>query len=231
MILSVKKTLDILEYIAQNGNNVRLMDISSALNLQKTTVFNFLKTLCDMGYVEQDELSPRYRLTAKIHLLIPPSIDVFVLKNRMKPKLDEVMRLTGETTYLSVQLGGYFRHELKCEPNKPVKISLELGKEHALLNSATGKIFMAHSLHLQETLLRHLDPESSDLIRQRLQMVVKNGYAEDFEEHERELNCVALPVFENKRLVAAVGISGPAYRFGKKEIKNAITIIRQALNF
>lgn len=230
MILSVKKTLDILEFIAQNGNNVRLTDISTALNMQKTTAANFLKTLCMLGYVEQDKLTPRYRLTHKMHLLMAPGTDIFALKKKLKPKLEQIMRATGETTYLSVQMGTYFRHELKCEPNKPVRISLELGRDLALLHSATGKIFMAHSVHLQETLLRDLDEQTADTVKERLKLVIKNGYADDFEEHERELNCVALPVFENKRLVATVGISGPAFRFGRNEIQRAIEIIKQALD-
>ena len=45
MIQSVKRAFDILEYITQNGNLVRLNDIASALELQNTTVHNFLNTL------------------------------------------------------------------------------------------------------------------------------------------------------------------------------------------
>ncbi|RZK13157.1 MAG: MarR family transcriptional regulator, partial [Flavobacterium sp.] len=57
MIQSLKRTFDILEYIATNGNLVRVNDISQALGLQKTTVHNFLTSLKELGYVEQDELT------------------------------------------------------------------------------------------------------------------------------------------------------------------------------
>ena len=64
MIQSVKRVFEILEYISQNGNLVRLSDIANALQIQKTTAHNFLNSLKELGYVEQDELSPRYRLTS-----------------------------------------------------------------------------------------------------------------------------------------------------------------------
>lgn len=78
MIQSVKRTFDILEYIATNGNTVRLNDIAQALGLQKTTVHNFLAGLKELGYVEQDELTPRYRITSKFAIWTFP---IFLIKN------------------------------------------------------------------------------------------------------------------------------------------------------
>lgn len=225
MIQSVKRTFDILEYISQNGNLVRLNDIAHALQLQKTTVHNFLNTLKELGYVEQDELSPRYRLTSKLQDLYVPVSTIPILKNKLRPALEQITKQTGETSYLSVQMGTFFRHELISEPRRSVRISLELNKDFGMLKTAIGKVFMANSVHLQNALLENL-PETEKLkLVSELQQILNLNYALDFEEFEPDLNCVAIPIKEQQRVVAVLGVSGPAFRFGKEEMLNAVKIL------
>lgn len=227
MIQSVKRAMEVLLYIAQNGNKVRLQDISHHLQIEKTTAHHFLKSLVELGYVEQDELSPRYQLTDKIQMLMPPDVSIYSLKQRFKPILQSITEQTGETSYLSIQMGSYVRHELKCDPDRTVCISLELGKEFMVMNSAIGNVFMAYSEHLMDHIIRSLEPSDAKKLQDKLSLVKKNGYADDFEKLEKELNCIALPVFNQKRLVAAVGVSGPAFRFKKDEMMSAIKIIKE----
>ena len=229
MIQSVKRTMEILLYMAQNGNKVRLQDIAQHLQIEKTTAHHFLKSLLELGYVDQDELSPRYRLSDKMHMLMPPEISVLSLKQRFKSVLQEITDRTGETSYLTVQMGSYIRHELKCDPDRNVRISLELGKEFTVMNSAIGNVFMAYSDHLREHILRTLGEEEKIQFEKRLESVTSNGYADDFERMEKELNCIAVPVFEQKRLVAAIGVSGPAFRFTEEEMQKAIHVIQEYL--
>lgn len=225
MIQSVKRTFDILEYISQNGNLVRLNDIAHALQLQKTTVHNFLNTLKELGYVEQDELTPRYRLTSKLQDLYVPVSTIPILKNKLRPALEQITKQTGETSYLSVQMGTFFRHELISEPRRSVRISLELNKDFGMLKTAIGKVFMANSVHLQNALLENL-PETEKLkLVSELKQILNLNYALDLEEFETDLNCVAIPIKEQQRVVAVLGVSGPAFRFGKEEMLNAVKIL------
>lgn len=225
MIQSVKRTFDILEYISQNGNLVRLNDIANALQLQKTTVHNFLNTLKELGYVEQDELSPRYRLTSKLQDLYVPVSTIPILKNKLRPALEQITKQTGETSYLSVQMGTFFRHELISEPRRSVRISLELNKDFGMLKTAIGKVFMANSVHLQNALLENLSETEKLKLVSELQQILNLNYALDFEEFEPDLNCVAIPVKEQQRVVAVLGVSGPAFRFGREEMLNAVKIL------
>lgn len=229
MIESVKRTVQIMQYIAQNGNQVRLKDVAEHLQIEKTTAHHFLKSLLELGYLEKDKLSPRYCLSDKVHLLIPPQVSPHILKQRFRPILQKIMELTGETTYLTIQMGTHIRHELKCEPDRNVRISLELGKEFTVLNSAIGNVFMAYSEHLKEHILRSLSADEAEQLNERLNTVISQGYASDFERLEKELNCVALPVFDQKRLVAAIGVSGPAYRFQTSEMMKAVNVIKSYL--
>lgn len=229
MIQSVKRTMEILLYIAQNGNKVRLQDVAHHLQVEKTTAHHFLKSLLELGYVEQDDVTPRYQLTDKVRMLMPPDVSIHLLKQRFKPILQQITERTGETSYLSIQMGSYIRHELKCDPDRSVRISLELGKEYMVMHSAIGNVFMANSEHLKDYIMRSLQAEEKAKLAQKLTTVIDNGYADDFERLEKELNCIALPVFEQKRIVAAIGVSGPAFRFTGEEMARAVKIVREYL--
>lgn len=229
MIQSVEKLFLIMDYMVQNGNRVRIQDIASGLDMKKSTVHNFVKTLVQMGYADQEELSTRYYLTGKMHHLIPTEYSTATLKTDYRPIVEKITELTGETAYLTIQLGSYMRHELKSDPKRSVRISLEVGKEMDVMNSALGNVFMAHSPSLTKQLMVNLiEPEQIKLQKQ-LDNVIEKGYAEDYERLEKEMNCVAVPIYSNNKLLAAIGISGPSYRFGTKEMQQGIHIIQSLL--
>jgi IclR family KDG regulon transcriptional repressor len=53
--------------------------------------------------------------------------------------------------------------------------------------------------------------------------VKKQGYAVDDEENERGIRCVGAPVFsESGRAVAAVSVSGPAFRVTRKLVQDGL---------
>ncbi|MGA6119555.1 IclR family transcriptional regulator [Sphingobacterium anhuiense] len=229
MIQSVKRVFDILEYIAANGNLVRLSDIAAATGLQNTTVHNFLNTLKEMGYVEQDDISPRYRIATKINQLLVQDIPLFQIKATLRPMLENLSRQTQETSYLAIQLGSYFRYELKSEPSRSVRISLELGKELEMKRTAIGKVFMAYSADL--TRWSTQDMNDQDITRQLAQLaeIKEKGYAVDLEEYEKDLNCVAIPYIRHHRILAVIGVSGPAFRFKEQDMVNVAERIKSTL--
>ncbi|RDC55346.1 IclR family transcriptional regulator [Pedobacter chinensis] len=229
MIQSVKRAFEILDYIATNGNLVRLNDISAAVGLQNTTVHNFVNTLKELGYVEQDELSPRYRITSKISELYIPEKPLYQIKKEVKPILEKLSAETGETTYLAIQLGSYFRYELQSEPERSIRISLELGREHEMRHTAVGKVFMAYSPHLPAVMEKGLTEKEIATQQKELNEVVKNGYALDLEEYEKDLNCIAVPYLYKGRIQAVVVVAGPAFRFDQTKMKSTAEKIKTLL--
>jgi IclR family KDG regulon transcriptional repressor len=229
MIQSLKRTFDILEYIATNGNLVRVNDISQALGLQKTTVHNFLASLKELGYVEQDELTPRYRITSKVHQLDFSDIPYYELRNNLKPIVERLTAESNETSFMAIQMGSYFRYEWKCEPNRSLRISLELGKEFEMRHTAIGKVFMAYSPHLSNIIYKGLSEKEVIAQDNKMKEILDRGYALDLEEYEKELNCIALPYFYKNRIISVIGLSGPAHRFGEKEMEKMAILFKTLL--
>lgn len=226
---SVKKTFQILEYIASNGNFVRLNDVAQALDLKKNTAHGFLDSLKELGYLEQDDLSPRYRMSAKIEDLYVSSFSLNDLKQELRPLLEKISNLTNESSYLAIQMGSYYRHELKCEPNRAVKITLNTGKEYEMTTTAIGKCFLAYSEHLQRSIRKQYSLEDFTLIEKEIRTINQNGYALDIESYEPDLNCIAIPIFLKKRPVAVLCVSGPSFRFKEPQFTESLHIMDSLL--
>lgn len=229
MIQSVKRTFEILEYVASNGNLVRLNDIAAATGLQNTTVHNFLNTLKELGYLEQDETSPRYRISPKINQLFLTDIPLYQIKKELRPLLEKLSNETQETAYLAIQLGSYFRYELKSEPSRSARISLELGKELEMRHTAIGKVFMAHSAHLPRIIWQGMNETEISLQQNELDKIRQDGYALDLEEYEKDLNCIAVPYLHKNRILAVLGVSGPAFRFQNDDMIKTAERIKSIL--
>jgi IclR family KDG regulon transcriptional repressor len=222
---SVKKTFQILEYIASNGNFVRLNDVARALDLKKNTVHGFLDTLKQLGYLEQDDISPRYKISPKIEGLYVPSFSVNELKHELRPLLEKISNLTKESSYLAVQMGSYYRHELKCEPNRAVKITLNMGKDYEMTTTAIGKCFLAYSEHLRGSLSKEYEKDDFTLIEKEVATIRNTGYALDIEAYDPDLNCVAIPIFHKNRPIAVLCVSGPSFRFKESQFLESLHIM------
>lgn len=58
----------------------------------------------------------------------------------------------------------------------------------------------------------------SPSLEMELKNICEQGYALDLEEAEVGLNCLALPLRQQGRVVAALGIAGPAWRLTRSRI-------------
>lgn len=57
-------------------------------------------------------------------------------------------------------------------------------------------------------------------LKDHMRLVRKQGYAVDDEENERGIRCVGAPVFDEAgKAVAAISVSGPAFRVTKKSVQ------------
>ena len=222
---SVKKTFQILEYIAANGNFVRLNDVARALDLKKNTAHGFLDSLKQLGYLEQDDISPRYKISPKIESLYLPSFSINELKYEIRPLLEKISNLTKESSSLAVQMGSYYSYELKCEPNRAVKISLNMGKDYEMTTTAIGKCFLAYSEHLQANLSHKLEKEASSVMEKEVKTIRSRGYALDIEAYDPDLNCVAIPIFHKNRPIAVLCVSGPSFRFKESQFLESLRIM------
>ena len=106
-----------------------------------------------------------------------------------------------------------------------------MGNRSKLNQSALGKVILAHlgegklNALLNQMSLEPATPntfQDSQLFRYHLKAIHNDGYAFDDEERVIGLRCVAVPVFRNKEVIAALAIAAPAEQITRGNIKQIV---------
>jgi IclR family acetate operon transcriptional repressor len=216
-IQSVERAMALLEAIAAAGGEARLVDLSAQLSLSKSTLHGLLNTLAAMGYVSRH--GTRYALGLRLREIAQPLADADAqLRTAFAPALQELAKRSKETCYLAVPCGTReYLYIDAVEGNGSLRVASPRGRREGLTTSAIGKVFLAHEPDLVRSLRRAgLLPAG---LEKELQVIDAAGYALDLEEAEPGLNCLALPLRRQGRVVAALGVAGPAHRLRKQGLR------------
>ncbi len=212
---ALRKGIRLLEMLCQSAKPLSVTRISQGLGLNKHMVLRILGTLCDEGWVVQEE-GPVYRVSLlPLHHFSQPIGRMDVTTAAEEP-IDALWEATGETTYLSVRDDRWSMGVIVRQSRRDVQVTGRIGSRLLMHCCAPGKVLLAHSepalfeLLAQQGFARQTERticEPAEL-RRHLDEVVRQGYATDNEEYLRGMLCLAGPVFDGQgRAVGAVGIT------------------------
>lgn len=208
LIQSVTRALDILEYIADHGNNCRLQDISDGLNLNKSTVHSIISTLEYKGYVDQDSSSPRYSLGINCMRLGINFRRDFFARERMNQLLALLVEAVGETSIFAVRVADRYFYLDAVASDRNIKVDPQIGCFFSLATpSAISKVFLGHTAKKTEKKQLH--------------------YEVDFGQEEAGMNSMAIPFYKNNKLIGVIAISGPSNRFTLSRMEQAYEAYQQ----
>ena len=134
------RTLEVLAEAGPTG----LMELSSALSLNKSTVHRILNSLICMGYVKQNPETSKYSLTFKIWDLANQLLTQNDIADIARPHLKELVAKCGETVHL-VQIDGLdavYIDKVESQSNS-VRMVSKVGKRIPLYCSGVGKALLA----------------------------------------------------------------------------------------
>lgn len=222
---AVVKVFAVLEALA-GGRRSSLAELAETAATSKTTAHRLLQTMVDLGYVEQDGETEKYGLTLRLFSLAARSLQERddLLKAADGP-MGKLSRATGE----SINLGVLDSREQKVvyihkyDAAFSLSMTSTLGLRNPLHSTALGKALLAfrEEEDVQEriaamVLERRAPRTITDpaLLVETLRQVRARGYAEEVEESEAGVRCMAVPVFDHlRRPIAAISISFPLLRF------------------
>lgn len=225
----------VLETLASDGP-VSLADLSRHLDLNKSTVHRLLCSLIYMGYVKQDAETQKYDLSLKILTLSNRLLGRMDMLEAVRPHLKSLSEETGETVHL-VQLDGaeavYIYKEESYQNS--VRMVSKVGSHIPLYCSGVGKAMAADMEEEQirtfweASKIKKLTPHTITDYAQfldKINEVRKNGYAQDDEENELGVRCIAVSLPDYKgRVRYAFSISAPAARMSDERIAELAEIV------
>ena len=238
-VQSVVRTLQILEALASEGE-LGLTDLAEQVGVHKSTLFRFMRTLCDLGYARRDPDTERFSLTLKVFELgssVYARVDLVKLAS---PFLLRLSATTQETVHLAILDGGRLVYLSKIESTRSLRVAMQsrvgltapaycTGVGKALLAFAETDILDAYLATCD--FVRHTEKTIPDRLKllAELQMIRNRGWAVDDEEHERGVRCVAAPVRNRDgAVIAALSISGPTLRLTQDRLDTVRSLVCEA---
>lgn len=222
---ALARGMKVLELLSGHPEGLNLVEIAAALRLPVNSTQRIGLTLCELGYAQRDALSKRFFLTSK---LLSVGCRGLAEQSLVERALD-VMRQLRDAVRETVLLGVLNGQEVVCLEQvlslHAFKFSVDPGLRAPLYSSAPGKVLWAFlSDSERDALLERIElvPFTANTITTRealareLAHVREQGYATDRGEGLDGCHCVAAPVVDHRGYpLAAVWISGPAYRLGE----------------
>ncbi|HYY70513.1 MAG TPA: IclR family transcriptional regulator [Terriglobales bacterium] len=234
------RALAVLDALARTSESPTLAELSAELKLHKSTVHRLLMVLERHKLIERSTAGGRYRLGLKLFELGTRAVSHLDLRERARPLLERLMLETGETVHFGILDDTEIVYLDKVEPARSVRMASSIGRRNPAYCTAMGKVILAHLPEFQvEAIVRKhgLRAMTANTItslaelKAELGAIRGRGYAVDYEEIEEGVRCVGCAVRDfSGAPVAAISVSGPAFRLTKEKIKRLAEPVREAAN-
>ncbi len=215
-IQSIERAAAVLRLLAAPPGRLTLAQIVASLHLAKGTAHGIVRTLVEVGFVEQDSTSGRYRLAPALVELGSAYLDPHELRARSMNWADPLAARTGQTVQVGVHapdahdLVLIVHHVFRPDGSEQ---QLATGSTQAAHATALGKVLLAFSPSMlgggeltRFTRRTVTDPRG---LHQQLREVRSTGHAVDVEEHVPGVASIAVPISGTGGLVlAAVAVLG-----------------------
>jgi DNA-binding IclR family transcriptional regulator len=227
---SVQRAIAVLDELGAAHGELGTNEIARRTGLNVSTVSRLLATLSGGGLVRHVPATGRYRLGIRILQLASVARENQDIRVLARPYLEELSQLTGETATLSMP----GEHDVLtvdfAQSDASVRSVAAIGRNSVAHATAVGKVFLAWGGQLPEgELAGYTGRTVTDraALAVQIEKVRAQGWAQAAGEREPELNAVAAPVSDaTGRLVAILGVQGPATRFTQRAMRTAAGALR-----
>lgn len=236
-VSSVLKVFGIIEALSEQ-KDIGITELAQRLMMSKSTTYRFLQTMKTLGIVVQEDESEKYSLTLKLFEIGSKALEYTDLIALANKEMLHISSLTHETLHLGALDGHEIVYLHKIDSEYSLRMYSRIGRRNPVYSTAIGKILLS-SLSNDEiqVLLKNVEfkkntpntLENVAVLLEQLEDVRKKNYAEDNEEQEVGLRCLAAPIYNRfGKIIAGISISIPVVRFDENNMNNLVDLLKTA---
>ncbi|NQX58748.1 IclR family transcriptional regulator [Paenibacillus qinlingensis] len=238
---ALERAQDVLQLIADKPSRLKLMDLSVATGINKSTMFSLLHTMETLNWVIREK-GDTYVLGSFFGVIGNAYFAGMSLVKLFEEKAARSVERLGETFQLARLEKGELVYLAKKEAPAQVRLISEPGMRLLAYATAMGKVLLSALEDSQvlalfeegsyQAFTPHTVQSGEELLKQ-LRTVRQQGYAVDQEEIVLGFCCLAMPIVDrNGKWIAAVSCSMPVHQWAHKRdlAKEEIQILTQALS-
>jgi len=234
----LEKGLKLVEELAQSAEGKSAVELAELLGIHKTSVYRYLNTLLEMGYIRTDG-NGVYHLGNKILELGSHMLRRMPLREVAHPFLVKLSAETQKTVHLCVLDGAEVVYLDKVESQRSLPIISRIGSRAPAYCTAVGKALLSSlptdqivKLFKEAPLTKRTSMTITDPIKllEELKLTKERGYAIDNGEHEEGIKCFAAPIKGySGDIVGAISITGLKREFDTTDEKTkAVAMVRKS---
>jgi DNA-binding IclR family transcriptional regulator len=234
MVQVIVRALDILEFVALSGKEpVQLIRIAEHMKLSQPTTANIVKTLLQKNYLEQLGRKTGYRLGLGAYQLSGNLAYNQDLTLAAKDLLGDLTRQLNETSLLAVIRNNkrVILHMEEC--NQPLQVKTPMIAE--VYPTSTGRVLMAYMPPKElDKLVNTLGfppkkvwpgTQTKDALGATLQEIREKEFVQVTS--AQHTIAFAVPVYQNKEVIASLGLYIPESRYMETNKEKLFKLIRR----
>jgi DNA-binding IclR family transcriptional regulator len=215
---SFARGLRVFLTIADRGE-VRADELSSLLDTPLSTIYRYLRTLTEFGFVDRQEGG--YRLGPRLHVLgVGPAVSAEELIRAADPLLAELTAATGETSFISRRVGLGAVCLAQQTSSQPLRVSVEPGTTAPLDVGAAAKVLLAYAPEeIRDAALA--EAVGAAALRREMGAIASAGWAQDDGASFAGAVTIAVPVLRDDGIIAAIALTAPSDRATRRWVSRA----------
>lgn len=236
-VSSVLKVFTILEALSTQ-KDIGITELSQRLMMSKSTTYRFLQTMKNLGFVYQEGKTDKYGLTIKLFEVGATALEYNDLISLADREMNKISSETSEALHLGIIDGTEIVYLHKIDSGYNLRMYSRIGRRNPLYSTAIGKVLLSD---LKDENIRELlkDVEfkqhtakthkNVDQLLNELTHVRQVHFAQDNEEQEIGIRCLAVPVYNRfGRVIAGLSISLPTVRFEENDLDSLVARLHVA---
>jgi len=240
----IERMMTLLDALAASPDPASLKHLASVTELHPSTAHRILAAMTAANFVERQDAG-NYRLGIRLLELGNLVKSRINLREVALPFMQELHETIGEAINLGARHGDKIVYiERTSSGRSLVRVVYLVGERAPLHLTSLGKLFLAADSpqqvrdYAKRTGLPGKTPHSLTTLaalEKELDKVRRHGIADDDEEAEIGLKCVAAPIYDEEgRIVAALSVSAPTDRHDPAwvaQVRKTATAVSQALGY
>ena len=228
---AVRHAVQLLEAFIDGPAEYGISELGRRVGLNKSTVHRLVATLVEVGWLDRNPATDKYRLGLKLFELGSAVAARLEVRENALPYMQALMEQSGETVHLAILDDDEMVYVAKVESLHAIRLFSQIGQHGPVHCTGVGKVLLAHAdpALLEQVIAAGLpaytintltDP---DALRAQLAQVRARGYALNQEESEYGLVSAAAPVFDHTgAVVAGLSAAGPTLRMTPDKLPGLI---------
>ncbi|MYL34991.1 helix-turn-helix domain-containing protein [Pontibacillus yanchengensis] len=227
---TVLRAIHVLNVLAESRGPQSISEISNQLDYSQTVVHRLLQTLKSEGLIFQDPKSKLYSLGSAFLNYANKLLTDMPIAPVIDPWLTELRDKTKETVGFYVPTGQYRVCTIEYESQEEIRRSVGVGKRLPLYAGASGRAILAFQpKEMQDKIIESLSYEERSVLLEKLEQTAREGFATNDGEISPNVSALSAPVFDQKdRVIGALSISGPSFRWNKETMKEYVPDLLEA---